>query len=505
MEITPLGFIIIPLGFVLFWRDTFLGNSKALFWALVFSAPFFSANVLLLSIFTARIKIHFFLGGLLLLSYALRHVMSTKRLGFSLSKEALLLLWFWCAILVSLFMPVIHKGEELVFPIETKFLEFVHFQTSFFEPLKLRRANFTQALYPIFMGMLFLGLIREMKSISLIKKVLKISVGLSLLVAFSGFFYQAVLATGKFHIFESWYYFLSGRSQARELGSFEFLPRMYSIVGEPGFTDVYLLFALGIVATLVLSRQTNLLWGNKNRIFFVFLFITLLLTGGTTGFLGIAILFVSLLFIPLLFRLRLPGSYFSYLSKGLILIVIITILAFAAFTLLGIPIIDYIYYLHIEKLAFERGSGVHRYNMGIVGFQIFLRYPWLGVGIGSHRTTAVLSTLLSNVGLLGTLPFLLLNLTIFRRGVYVCRNSKDPDEAILSLCLLISLATVFGTMLFAKALSSLLYLFYWLLLAMLAAVNRHAKVTILNNKAVGKTWQSKHTPNVLRGVGYRTG
>jgi hypothetical protein len=104
--------------------------------------------------------------------------------------------------------------------------------------------------------------------------------------------------------------------------------------------------------------------------------------------------------------------------------------------------------------------------------EIFLQSPLLGVGYGSHRTSSLLTSLLSNVGLVGTMAFLWLNFAVFRRGLRACRGASDPGLASLAYALIVGMATLLPVMLIAKSMIALIHGWYWLLIAMLEGCYR---------------------------------
>ena len=160
----------------------------------------------------------------------------------------------------------------------------------------------------------------------------------------------------------------------------------------------------------------------------------------------------------------------------LVIAMVLCFLTYLLFTFfLRTPLIDYVCQEHVDKLLARRGSGALRFNTAMYGFKLFMQYPVLGVGIGSNRTAALLSSLLCNIGLLGTVPFLLFNGIVLRNGLEVCQKTANVSLAIITLALLVSFASSFGVMLFGKSDTSLHFLPYWLILAMITASYRFYK------------------------------
>lgn len=85
-----------------------------------------------------------------------------------------------------------------------------------------------------------------------------------------------------------------------------------------------------------------------------------------------------------------------------------------------------------------------RKDYAIDGLNLFLRYPFLGVGIGSNKGKALLIFLLSNIGILGTGSFMLFCFLLFKKMLRNIREqAKNCGSRGLSLGLLLSFVGVF--------------------------------------------------------------
>jgi len=458
VEITPLGYLVLPLGLFLFIR-----GRRALFWALVVSIPFFDAYVLHLTAITAVIRPSFYFGGLLLMRQVLDGFV-TGRFTSVKGRETRYLLLFWLVISFSLIMPLLLEGKVLVQPIDTPLDSFV------LETQQFRRTNLTQLVYPLFMGLVFLVMIKELRDYNTLRRVFRLNVGLALFVVGSGVLYNFSLMTGQTSALSAVYWFLTGNAQfpVRPFSFGGVLPRMFTIAGEPGYTGAYLLFVLGSALAPVLLDRTQLLWGKTlSKHLLIAVILTLLLSAGTTTYAGFA-LFAGILVILLSRRSR-WRSVFRVIGGTMVLLVIASLLFPFLFE---VPLFQYLYHEHIQKFLLMAGSGPIRWQIASHGFELFAQHPLLGVGYGSNRSSTLLTFLLSNVGLLGTLPFFLMNWVVFRKGLSVYQHARNSDLKCIALGLLTSFGTLFGLMQFAKSESSLLYMYYWLLLAMLVASYR---------------------------------
>ena len=83
-----------------------------------------------------------------------------------------------------------------------------------------------------------------------------------------------------------------------------------------------------------------------------------------------------------------------------------------------------------------------------------------------------MTSLLSNVGVLGTAAFFLFNVLVFRRGLRVCRRSDNRELVSTCYALLVSFSTLLPVMLVGKGMVALALGWYWLLLAMVESCYR---------------------------------
>jgi O-antigen ligase len=186
-----------------------------------------------------------------------------------------------------------------------------------------------------------------------------------------------------------------------------------------------------------------------------------------------AVMILVMLALPRLFRLGIKGYRFrSALLVNVVLVVVVAALAIAAPIVMETSFLDYVYRTHYTKLFEEGGSGSVRLATVTSGVKVFLSSPVLGVGYGSHRTGSLLTSLLSNVGILGTLAFFLFNVIVFRRGLRVCRNSDNRHLVSICYALLVSFSTLLPVMLIGKSIIALVQGWYWLLLALVEGCYR---------------------------------
>jgi hypothetical protein len=202
--------------------------------------------------------------------------------------------------------------------------------------------------------------------------------------------------------------------------------------------------------------------------------------GSTTGYvaaaLGVGAVLAVALWVPeremaALIRRRVGlGAAFGTLAAAALLL--------SAPRVLGISIVDYILQMHIGKLGGDFGSGATRsFAAAYTMDEVFARSPLLGVGYGSHRSLSFGTFLLANVGIVGAFAFAGFNGAAVFRGLRTAtRASRGIDRQIALGAVVAFLATV-PTMMIAKGAVTLLFGWYWFLIAVLDAQPDNARAS----------------------------
>jgi len=467
VTVSPLGIILMPLGLFLFLR-----SRRQLFWGTVLLIPFFYTYVLDLE-FT-NIQPYQFFGALLILRHAIDLSVGAGPRLFGISKPTAALIAFLFLVYLSLFMSVVLEGSIYVIPTETPYQDFENV-----EPLRFGMSNVTQSIYPTFMVLLFVCMVREIRDLRIVQRIVQLNIVTAVVVIASGIFFQIAMIFGLRESIEALYRFVTGFTDVSRIyygATYNMmgpLPRMFTLSGEPGYTSAYLLTLFGVVVALhynVVRQGWKL---RHNRLAEALLLAGLLLAGSTTGYLGLFVMVVVLFAVPRLFRLGAKGHRFkSALLMNVLLALVLGGLVLVTPILMETSFLDYVYTTHYQKLFEEAGSGFVRLATVASGVEVFSKSPLLGVGYGSHRTGSLLTSLLSNVGVLGTSAFFLFNGLVFARGVKVCRRSGNRELVSITFALLVSFATLFPTMLIGMTMVAIVQGWYWLLMAMMGACYR---------------------------------
>lgn len=401
MEITSLGFILIPLGLILF----FFKNKYLLFIALFF-APFGAASVLNIEKITFGLQPSYYFGILFIVKEFLQVLKRMK-----IAKPNFWLLSFLIFSVFSMVMLVVFEGKIEVWYAEEGFYL-----------LRLTSHNFTQVGYLLFCFFIYLFVKNFLRRVNdkekLIKQLIIIQVFSLLFVSLWGIYQFAA----DYFSFPSPDIFVQREgvfiSQAH-LGSFL---KINSTFPEPSMLAFYLIPMLAFIFVL----PGNYLRTNKRSFFsldvgsklflMAFIFIAGLFTISSSFLLGILV-FLFLIFarffssLTQLENIRISQKRILYLIF-IIFIILILVLVFSGRLE---EIASLLLKNTVEKLRLKEFSGIDRLEQFLRGIKIFDESYFLGVGFGTIRTTDLFSTLLANVGIIGFLLFLCYLLSVYFR------------------------------------------------------------------------------------------
>lgn len=441
MEITSLGYFLIPLGIFLF----FLKN-KYLFWATVFFAPFTASSILNIKSITFGIQPAYYFGMLFILKEIFYILKSNK-----IVKPNIFLLLFVFYSCFSLIMLLIFSGKIKVW----------HAEIGYYL-LKIKIHNITQIMYLIFCFFIyifaknFLQRNRDQKRI--IKETINVQIFSLLFVCIWGL-YQFL--AHRFNIF------LINIFNQREgvyisrafMGTFY---RVNSVTPEPSMLAFYL--CPMIIFILFLSKE----YLKINRVLLLTVISLVGLFTISTSFLfGILVICLILLIEVLKFFKKrhlfrkfksiqtIPQIFFVFI---IITIIISLVIYFNTIKKLGFLLLE----SSFGKLRIENFSGRERLDKFLLGIKILKESNMMGVGFGTVRTTDLFSTLLANIGIVGFVLFL----------AYILDNLINAGKKI-KISSLAKPYFYYFIVLFAIAFISvpeLYFLFIWLNLSILEII-----------------------------------
>ena len=447
MNISLLGYVVIPFGIVCFFL-----KRKYLYWVSIFSAVFFGIAIAYFPSITFHLRVpYFFL--ILLITKEIFYISITNKSFKKPSRAQLYLIFFLIVAGLSLIMHVIINGTDFALPVEMQFDSFT------LKPIIFSRVNITQYLYLVFFCTVFFVLCRQMISSERILRMVKVLIWMSLLVLFSGFFHQTMQILGKPETLRSLYAFCGTKIQPYALFG---LPRMSSISGEPSVTVIYFLIGICLLFPQVVRNKYIYLTRKMTYFFIMLLVMGLFLSGSTTAFFGLIVVFLLFLWMILVRHFSHVARYIKILVFPIIAILM---LAYLVRYVGGINIMDYIRIIHFDKVVNLTKSGLPRWRAISYGWELFTRHPILGTGFGSANVPSWIVSLLANIGIWGTCFFILFNTTLLVK-CYKLTRRKDTLGCIAESLFLANVSYLIVCSM-THTLTTLILPIFWILLAAL--------------------------------------
>jgi hypothetical protein len=419
MELTIWGLIFIPLGIVILLLD-----AKLLIPLLILSLSLQMTSLINIPTANYGFQLYRYLTILISFAFFIQLFRKGLRIKFEnrfFKKMAIILFAFSLyATIISFLGPLIFKGYH-VFPPSIGIDYSALFGPS---PLKFSSLNIAMPLYILFYFLTFLYLIiapLTKKDIELIQKSWKITITLTLIlliIQFISFFlgYNNILS------------FINNTKQREYvLSTYSYLsqnfPRLQGTFLEPSMASPFLIGMFIYLLDLIKQRS------KQEKKFFIrfmgllIIIFLLFLTTSTTAYISTFIMLVIYLILnrpikrrdfKLLLDKRISITLFSLLLSIILFALIIQ-------NLYGKTLITNIF----ETFLFNKPESLSyhsRLASDIYSFKLFLDTYFIGVGLGSHRSSSLLSTLLSTTGIIGII-FFILYIYIFLKYTY--KELKD--------------------------------------------------------------------------------
>ncbi|MCS3955380.1 hypothetical protein GGP81_001905 [Salinibacter ruber] len=456
--VSPVAYILIPAALVLFFR-----GRRALLWATLLLVPFFGVGVVDLGVTSIA---GFQLFGVLFIARCMVDDIWSTTGGLKPSRANAVAAFFLFLCFASLSMAVLNAGAVEVYT-ETKgrWIEVVRNSV----PLRLSVFNFTQILYPIFGVLLFHFVVRELRSLSDLRKAINILVWGALAIAVMSIGSGVLYTTGQGELYRQILGLFSigpFGDKGPQSASFGRFFRMYTLAGEPGFTALTLLVGTGLVGGSVLQKGISpVRWPIAK---FSVILVALLLNGSTTAYFG-AVVFIT--WVPIVLWYTGETSLSSVLRPLVYVFGGVVLLGGLASTVQvsGAPFHEWLINYHLAKFQGEAGSGQIRAYVAWYSLrEVFLTSPILGVGYGSHLSLSLVTFLLSNVGLLGFGAFLAFFYTVLRNTKRTVQNARGPLRGMAFIGAL-TLPPFLATLFVAKATSGMNMGLTWTIIALAEA------------------------------------
>lgn len=478
-DVSPIALLVIPLvAFAAMRRD------RAVYF-LVASVPLFGVTAFVAIGHQFRVpELAMFALGFNQLGRSIR----TTELPLPRSPGLLWLFAFLCLALLSLVSVAFRPATVLTHPYN------LGLDAMRLVPLELSVTNVTQ-----FFLRLFTVLSIYLLAINLTSRTIRVAVrGLvygGLLAGIVGVAFQVLVFADV-----AWISELFGRlldmQAVRRAPSVGLVPRMYTLVGEPGHTaQLFLFLAAMLVGFAITPFESDVFSETELRVLLPVMVVLTLLTTSSTAYGGLAILGgVSVLGAILYQNDSGTRLLTGYAMGGVVVVGLLSVLV--AFTWFN----EFVAF-QIEKLLFRGGSGIVRLAYFQLSVDLLSTRPLLGLGTGSYYSTSLAGTLLVENGLLGFGAFLGANLLVYRSAAG-WMNAEHHGTAALGMALFVGGLTHFLTSLVAKSVTTLLTPWFWLSLALPIALCARANwnQAVTTDSVYGSTGEPDHVSTVHEGT-----
>ncbi|GAC1422668.1 MAG: hypothetical protein NVSMB62_18570 [Acidobacteriaceae bacterium] len=448
MAVPPIGLLLLLLGPILM-----IVRPRWLYIATIFFLPFTATAVINVGsgANASAVQASMYLGALLIGRYAVVYARKGVLPFPQVSRSSLVWLGLFIAVtVVSLVMPLWINGRESI-PAERLF-------DLSSTPLYLTSHNVTGVMYMVF-GFLvsYLTAVLNQNAATLRLSVKCFMAGsifaalwsvLEFACKLSGVPYPAAV----FNTSAS----LSANGYMQSSGEFS---RLSSVTVEPSIFSQTLLIAIALYLPFIFSRR-RLFGRGFDRAFFFLLIAVICLSTSSTAYLGILILIlVTLALLVSRGMLRL-----QYLVLPATAVVLATLLYFI------VPQVQQV----LDNALFSKaqgGSALERLMTITNSYQMFLKYPVLGIGWASITSHDLIVDILANAGVVGLVTF---SVSIFAMFRYLYRSIRArpasrriADVMQLDFALFLALAVMLITSAFSGFLNT--FPFFWFVLGLAIA------------------------------------
>lgn len=441
MEITPIGWLLLPLGLLLA-----VARVKWLYCLTLFLLPFTATAVINVGsgANASGVQASMYLGSLLLVRFGvgllLRGLLPLPRSG----RSGLVWLGIFLAVIaISLVMPVWINGQVQV-PSPSLLDRSSH-------PLYLKSSNITGVLFIVF-GFAYAFLITAWnRQPDMLRLTMKTFLAGS---AFSAVWALLELACKVSGIPYPAFVFntsaspsAGGYREVLEGGVF----RLSSVSVEPSIFAQFLLIALALYLPFVLGAHR--VFGKAlDRALFALMFVVLFLTTSSTAYIGALAGILLVLFLLTIRGVLRPKHIVAPLAG----------LAVIGLIYATVPVAQQV----VESVLLSKGGGysaLERLMTISNSYRMFLQYPLLGIGWASIASHDLIVNIIANCGVLGLAAFAIAMFFTFRTLYRSIRSRSATFAALMQLdmALFVALAVTVITCIISGAL--FVFPFFWFL------------------------------------------
>jgi len=430
MELTVWGLIFIPLSFILL-----LISPKSLISLLIFSLSLQRTTVINLPFSGYGLQLYRFLTILVTIYVVIKILYNGGRIKIQdvYLKRLFIILFAFLSyvIFISILGPIIFNG----YPVFPPLLGIDYSAIYGLSPLEFSSLNIAMPLYILFYSAVFLYLLTlhlEEKDIKLILATWKITIFLTIFLLI----FQLIFSfLGNENILA---YVNNAPQSDHSLDTFSYsgyvFARLQGTFYEPSMASPFL---VGIFMYEFASGRKTI----ANILGLVIIASLLLLTTSATAYMSILIMLFVYLFLN--FPVRLKGHQL-FLQKSTLKILASTLFSIIVTFLIIVSILrlDTIIYI-ISTFILEKpktGSFYSRTTADIHSLKLFLNTYLMGVGIGSHRGSSLITNLLGTTGIVGTVLFLLFIVKFIKYSYDILKKTNYFSCFYLVLSAVISMS-----------------------------------------------------------------
>ncbi len=416
MEITPIGWILIPLGALLFFCPRWL------YILAVFFTPFTATAIVNRGSgeSAAGIQPYIYFGAILLLHKVFDLAYSLRiRLRHNIRRPLLIYFGFVCMCLISLSMPFIINGRSEVLSNGTLEASLV--------PVRFGSKNISAVISLLFGFCFTVMVVKQSMPQRQFVRTLRIYMASGIFICIWGFFQFGL---GLANIPYPYFIFNNSASPYAQLGgamSLLNVVRISSVAMEPSALALILVGMFAIQLVSILSKRY--IFGRRaDRLTLVVVWTGLMLTGSGTGYVG--------------FMAACALAYFSFIKGDKKAFRRTLSLLILGGLLIGLLFVLPPTRLYMQETIFSKGdslSVLERGTIVLADLGYFLNYPILGLGWGTAPAHDLTMGILANCGALGLVTFLaLIGYLIFKlvrpnRNLGLARPGREHSIMLVPL------------------------------------------------------------------------
>jgi O-antigen ligase len=360
-------------------------------------------------------------------------------------------------------------------------------------PIEFSITNMTQLVLRVFAIGAIVGLATVLSQYD-VQRVLRLLIVCSLLVGVFGVFYQVtqtIEARGIWKLANAFGLDIQEKSG----GAFGFLPRMWTPAGDPGWGASFFLYLFSLTATHSFLPETRVASRKRLRIATAGLFAALILSTSTTAYGGLLV-FGAVFLVATVVSRRIATRSVVAVYGALLLGVLL--LGGVISMVTGLDVIALLE-PQLAKLHFKAGSGTLRLRYIEMAFDLFPQRPLFGAGVGSYFGASLLGTLLAEIGLVGFAAFVLAHVSTYWECLRASRDRIDGQGSV-AIALVVSSVVLLGSSLLAKSISTLMFPWFWLSLALpialsLQSTGRSVSFDRIRQRYGHLTWWDRTQPD----------